>query len=457
MKKILTIVALSLFCIALKKPEEKPLFATRYIATTGNDANPCTEAQPCYNLEYVWGLSSNNDVIILAPGTYTVSAAYKPTSQVNRIYLSGKNNITINGLGAIYNLGDPDIPGSAGDGAVGMKIENCSGLHIIGIRITGLEQPVAGNNIPAGFIAVNMDNSTLERMEVDNIQGYGYYFQNGSDNNTILNCDAHHLGDLYTSSGIYENSNGFNITGGDASTGNIFDGCRAWWCGDDGFDFFNTNGIHTIKNSWSFWNGFIPGGFTHSPNQDGDGFKLGPAQDNEPPHTTTIRFLERCLAFENWAFGFDQNSNTGNAYKVQMYNCAAYKSGYTTDPVAGFFFGGNTSILQNFKNNISTTGINGSEINSGPNVATNSWNGFTANDADFISVSSVGMDGPRQEDGSLPILNFLRLITGSDLIDAGTNVGLPFNGPAPDLGPFETSVAVPPTQIRLNKRVIVNN
>ncbi len=44
------------------------------------------------------------------------------------------------------------------------------------------------------------------------------------------------------------------------------------------------------------------------------------------------------------------------------------------------------------------------------------------------------MDGPRQPDGSLPLLNFMRLAAGSDLIDAGTNIGLPFNGTAPDLG-----------------------
>ena len=32
----------------------------------------------------------------------------------------------------------------------------------------------------------------------------------------------------------------------------------------------------------------------------------------------------------------------------------------------------------------------------------------------------------------------MHLAADSDLIDAGLNVGLPFNGPAPDLGAFET-------------------
>jgi hypothetical protein len=33
----------------------------------------------------------------------------------------------------------------------------------------------------------------------------------------------------------------------------------------------------------------------------------------------------------------------------------------------------------------------------------------------------------------------MRLSTESGLIDKGTNVGPPFNGPEPDLGPFETA------------------
>jgi hypothetical protein len=47
------------------------------------------------------------------------------------------------------------------------------------------------------------------------------------------------------------------------------------------------------------------------------------------------------------------------------------------------------------------------------------------------------MGDPRQPDGSLPVLSFLHLAGGSDLIDVGTDVGLPFLGSAPDLGAFE--------------------
>lgn len=43
-------------------------------------------------------------------------------------------------------------------------------------------------------------------------------------------------------------------------------------------------------------------------------------------------------------------------------------------------------------------------------------------------------------DGSLPHIEYMHLAAGSDLIDAGVNVGLPYAGTAPDLGCFETGL-----------------
>jgi hypothetical protein len=38
----------------------------------------------------------------------------------------------------------------------------------------------------------------------------------------------------------------------------------------------------------------------------------------------------------------------------------------------------------------------------------------------------------------LPDVDFLHLASGSDLIDGGVDVGLDFDGSAPDLGAFES-------------------
>ncbi|HVR19923.1 MAG TPA: hypothetical protein VMS65_09505, partial [Polyangiaceae bacterium] len=61
-------------------------------------------------------------------------------------------------------------------------------------------------------------------------------------------------------------------------------------------------------------------------------------------------------------------------------------------------------------------------------------------DSDFVSVSDTGFMGPRQADGSLPNLDFMKLSAASRLVDRGVDVGLPFAGTAPDLGCYETGL-----------------
>jgi hypothetical protein len=97
-------------------------------------------------------------------------------------------------------------------------------------------------------------------------------------------------------------------------------------------------------------------------------------------------------------------------------NCLSYV--YTKSP--GYIFGTQTS----------------------PVFATNNWMSpfVTPTDADFISVDTTGVRGPRKSDGSLPDINFMHLASNSQFVNAGTNVGLSFIGTAPDLGCFESSV-----------------
>ena len=61
------------------------------------------------------------------------------------------------------------------------------------------------------------------------------------------------------------------------------------------------------------------------------------------------------------------------------------------------------------------------------------------------------IDSHHNADGSLPNVDFLKLKEGSRAIDKGEDVGLPFEGSAPDLGAFEygsqvTSIAVRPNR-----------
>jgi hypothetical protein len=127
-----------------------------------------------------------------------------------------------------------------------------------------------------------------------------------------------------------------------------------------------------------------------------------------------------------------------------IYNCTSGSNGKY-----GFSFGnGNESIIKNCISYNETVGQFGRNT-----VDHNSWqNGHTVSSADFVSIDESELTHQRKADGSLPEINFLHLITGSRLIDKGVDVGIPYNGKAPDLGAFETHTGSP-TSIPNNQSI----
>jgi hypothetical protein len=407
------------------------LFASFYVSPTGNDSNPGTEAQPWLTVEKLTTAGLNaGDIVYFRGGTYTSTKAGSVNLRFTFNNLNGAsgNVITIRnyvGESPVLDCGGTTLT----DQPVGLFIEECQWIHVIGIRVTNMP---TSPFLATMFQCADVDDSIIENCAVDDGIAYGFVISidqqgnnNPSTNLTFLNCDASFLQDPPT----YNGSNGFGCTGDDPSTDLTFTNCRAWWVGDDGFDFFNTDGIYTLNNCWAFFNGYIPGSFDVAGN--GVGFKLGPA--NTLNTTQIKRFLNKCLSVHNQYAGYDQNAGTSDAYRVQMYNCTAF-----ANEDFSYFFGALTSIEQIFKNcSGEEADINGSEILSGPNIVTNSWNGFTFTSGDFSSISESELDDARNADGSLPNIPGFKLAGGSDLINAGTDVGLPFNPPSPDINWFE--------------------
>ena len=62
---------------------------------------------------------------------------------------------------------------------------------------------------------------------------------------------------------------------------------------------------------------------------------------------------------------------------------------------------------------------------------------MTAKASDFASMDTSLARAPRRADGSLPDNALFRLSSTSQFIDKGVDIGLPFNGSAPDMGAFE--------------------
>ncbi|MGB8705885.1 MAG: hypothetical protein WCD31_12730, partial [Gillisia sp.] len=123
-------------------------------------------------------------------------------------------------------------------------------------------------------------------------------------------------------------------------------------------------------------------------------------------------------------------SNRGD---VTLYNCSAYDNGKKN-----YSFGSTNQVGKLTIKNSDVLGDAGSFNADVTDISNNSWmDGINASVDDFESLDYSELLAPRKADGSLPDVSFFHLVSGSDLIDKGVDVGLPYNGAAPDLGAFE--------------------
>jgi hypothetical protein len=269
-----------------------------------------------------------------------------------------------------------------------------------------------------GIQVMKGDHITIEFCETHHNGDMGLVVSEGATNALILNCDSHHNIDVENNG---ENADGFGAKS-NLGEGTIFRGCRAWANADDGWDLYNCPSSVRFENCWSYKNG---DNFMNLPTfaGDGNGFKLGKSES-----TTSHHVLVNTVAYGNLGGnGFENNDNISG---VTFYNCVSYNN-----PKAGFEAINVSSHV--LKNNISYKNGKSDNILAGSDVSNNSWNGLTVTDADFLSLHDNVITGPRNADGSLPASDFLRLNPSSGLIDKGVDVGLPYEGAAPDLGAFE--------------------
>lgn len=285
--------------------------------------------------------------------------------------------------------------------------------HVKGIDVFG-----AGDN----GMFISGHNNLVEFCTFFENADSGLQIGNGASSNTVLNCDSY-----YNADSSIENADGFACKL-DAGDGNKFIGCRAWQNLDDGWDGYlrGTDNITTVyENCWAIKNGMLKDGTVGG--GDGNGFKSGGSDDKLLKHHATFT---NCIAAGNVVDGFDHNSNRG---EITLYNCSAHGNGRNIN-----FGSGNIASLLIVKNTISIGGGGDSFQATTTDVTNNSWqNGLQATDNDFLSLDMEQLLSPRKSDGSLPDIEYLHLDTSSDLIDQGTDVGLPFDGEAPDLGAFE--------------------
>ncbi|TAL05798.1 MAG: DUF1565 domain-containing protein [Verrucomicrobia bacterium] len=387
-----------------------PLVAGAYFVsvTNGNDSNAGTEASPFKTISKGLSVTTTGGVVYVRAGTYALSS---------KLSLSGTGGSAVNSKRLWAYPGEFPVIDSTGNSSDGIGISgrfyHLKGLTVMNAGHNGIN--ISGNSNIVEFCTLRENGNT------------GLHITGSTDGvtypaaNLILNCDSY----LNYDPPIGGNADGFSAKW-QLGPGNVFRGCRAWWNSDDGWDLWMGTSPVLMDNCWAFWNGT---NYWADPqfNGNGNGFKLG------GNYVGTPHRLAHSLAFVNESNGVDQNNNeegqtidnnTSWGNKARNFNLNH----------------GTNSTPHLVRNNLSFSGASGDSFRTGTIVTSNSWQVVSspaANAGDVLSVNSSGVDGPRQSDGSLPVLPFLRPVPAGRLIDKGVDVGDPFAGAAPDLGAFE--------------------
>lgn len=294
----------------------------------------------------------------------------------------------------------------------------------------------------------------LDRITCHSGGGYGIWFS-GYDTLIMTNCDSYdHVDTIREDMELGNRSDGFQISSGsDVGDYTYISGCRSFNNSDDGMEI-STGRECYVDNCWVFNNGR----YSHGA---GTGFKFGPAYDQTFDH----RIISHCLAAFNKGNGFSDQNLLSEDYGpiMHFYNNTSYRNRFAYDSDEGEFICATGYTEELFRNNIAYEATYGGIPSyytvyltlcaTQDNHAvqwTNTWSydsespfwvtndSITVTDEDFVLVDSttgVGqMLAPRKVDGSLPDITFLRLTTGSDLIDAGFDWGQPYEGTKPDIG-----------------------
>lgn len=409
---------------------------TWFVAPDGDDGNDGTIDEPFATMQQGHDEAEAGDTIYFRGGTYEFSRGARDDCGV---YLTKSGDSDDKRI--CYFAYEDERPvfdfsglqlGSAT--SAGIRINGSEYLHFRGLEICNVPQPgfSANNGIwcnPGSYII-------FELCEFHHNGGPGLSIANGNGGHLVLNCDSHNNFDPQKGG---EDADGFGVHYQTSGPSTIIRGCRAWWNADDGFDCIHQSIPVIIENSWFWLNGYAAG--TTDPAGNGQGVKGGGygLPTSRVPADLPQNIIRNCVSFMNKDAGFNANYHPIACY---WYNNTGFDNRGGNFRMQGITISGGDFTMTNravMRNNISFEGsvayCDGDEVD----ASHNSWDldGIDVTGDDFVSIDTTGVRGPRKADGSLPDIDFFKLAEGSDLIDKGIDVELPFTGEAPDLGAFE--------------------
>jgi uncharacterized protein (TIGR02145 family) len=435
-KNILHIIAVTV-CLQLTSLPVSSV--SYYVSPTGNDSNSGTIGAPWRTFQKALTRTAPGDTVYFRGGTYTMTSS-------SGIDFSGSNSGTEANPISYYNypgetpIFDFNYATPNVTNPMGMSISGISYINLKGFEIRNVVATAAGG-IAYG-INVKGNNINFERISVLNVFGIGYSLE--GNNLFFNNCDAYFCYDLY-SADPGSGGDGWQIVSNGNDYLTTFTGCRAAFCSDNGWNCDLNDGVVRWDRCWAISSGKNTDGIHYSSSSEGNGFNLG--HNTVAASGKTQRLLRNCIAADNYGIGITENNAGYPQIKMEIYNCVSYSNAY------GFVNYITSTALQQatYRNNIA---YNNTTSDTQWNDATklihdhNTWNPEppVVTDADFVSLVTEQLSLyslTRKLDGSLPDVTFMNLVSGSDLIDAGINVGLPYLGIAPDLGWIEYSGSAP--------------
>ena len=425
MKKVFPL-ALLFFCSVVSA-------STYYLSPVGDDTKGNgSKNYPWFTLERVWEVVAAGDTVYMRGGTYE----YRDLQ-----LLKGKSGTADNYIYVWAYSSEIPLITSHVTFPASSELIYAEGNYLYwkGLEIANHYQ-LPGEDDASGIRFNNTNHSIFELINYHH-NASAFKIWGESTDNLILNCDFHHNYDPY-SSNAYADADGLNISYITAGSVNTVKGCRFYYNSDDGIDLWNNEGEVVIDSCWSWRNGYREDGITAG--GDGAGFKLGKTTTTD--YTFYKRILSNNLSISNRNFGISQNAAT-----CKMFICNNIL--YDNKQIGIYFSPAWGDASHVISNNISYKNATDAAIGIKlPVVTHNSWQpGVTLTDDDFISLDMTQLVRPRKPNGNLPDIDFMHLADGSDLIDAGIDVGLPYYGKAPDIGAFEAVAG----DFHLNKLPVV--
>lgn len=371
---------------------------TYYIDPNGSDGGNGSESSPWFSLDHASSQVGAGDTIIVKGGTYNYGSSLQTLGADG----TSSNRVTVTNAS-----GETPVFTFSGN-EIGWEVPPSEGVYVTGDYCT-VQGITIRDSATWGLITRNTVGVAFRDVECfDCVPGIGSAYK--AKDLLIDGCYVH---DIYPDdTGEHGDADGVVVNQSSDiswSTGVRIRNTRATGCAEDGYDLWDASGV-VIENCMAGNNGSPYGGA-------GNGFKMGSNINQGGVAGSGNNTARRCVAWGNGADGFSDNVCSE---PITVHNCTAWDNGWY-----GFRGYDESSSPHEFRNCVSYQNSNGQAWmgNNDQDDQYNTWN-MGISDPQFKSLDSGSSD-------------FLHLSSGSPCIDAGVDVGLYYNGDAPDLGAYE--------------------